>query len=79
MYIHTHHTCMVCICQCRRFFYFFYWKHLFVSNKHNDNAYKVLPTALQCIKTRNLTPWRDSNPGGGHDGHNAKPLGQGNF
>jgi hypothetical protein len=29
----------------------FFWKHLFCLNSHNANAYKVLTTALQCIKT----------------------------
>jgi hypothetical protein len=32
---------------------------------------RVLTRALQCITTKNLAPWRDSNPGfvGGDDDH----------
>jgi hypothetical protein len=33
-------------------------KHLFLWNIHNDNVIKILTTG-----PKNITPWRDSNPG----------------
>jgi hypothetical protein len=41
-------------------------------------AMHIKLTALQCINSRNLTPWRDSNPGssvGGQDDHCTVPPG----
>jgi hypothetical protein len=44
--------------------YIYIFKHLFFSISHNGKAYQVILTkALQRIRPKNLTPWRDSNLG----------------